>query len=83
MDIDVQAASTTYRCEITPKQIRLLLQGPARTMKQLTQGKGIQVYVDLGGLKPGTYVHPAVIEPPLNTTLLKAQPEVFTVQVFE
>jgi YbbR domain-containing protein len=83
MDIDVQATSTNYGYEITPNQIRLLLRGPVKTVKQLAQGKGIKVYVDLGGLNPGTYVHPAVIEPPLNTTLLKATPEVFTVQVFE
>ena len=83
MDIDVQAKGTNYRYEVTPNQIELLLRGPVNTIKTLDQGNGIQVYVDLNGIKPGTYLRPAVIEPPLNTTLVETKPEVFTVEVFE
>ena len=83
MDIRVQGTSTKYRYEITPEQIRLLLKGPVNTLKKLAQGNAIRVYVDLKGIKPGTYIHPAVIEPPLNITLLQAKPDVFTVHVFE
>jgi hypothetical protein len=43
----------------------------------------MQVHVDLKGLKPGTYVRHAVIEPPLDTTLVEAKPEIFTVKVYE
>ena len=60
-----------------------MIRGPVNTIKRLAQGNGIRVYVDLKGLKPGMYIHPAVIDPPLNTTLLEAKPEVFTVQLFE
>ena len=83
MDIRVQVTSTKYTYEITPEWIKLLIRGPVNTIKRLAQGHGIRVYVDLKGLKPGMYIHPAVIDPPLNTTLLEAKPEVFTVQLFE
>ena len=83
MNIRVRAKGARYRYEITPGRIKLLLSGPVNTMKKLAQGDGIKVYVDLKGLKPGTCLRPAVIRPPLNTTLVRAEPEVFSVEVFE
>jgi YbbR domain-containing protein len=79
----VQATGTHYRWEIRPRQVELLLRGPENTIENLVQGQGMQVHVDLKGLKPGTYVRHAVIEPPLDTTLVEAKPEVFTVKVYE
>jgi hypothetical protein len=79
----VQATGTHYRWEIRPGQVELLLRGPENTIENLVQGQGMQVHVDLKGLKPGTYVRHAVIEPPLDTTLVEAKPEVFTVKVYE
>ena len=81
LDIAIQVKGGNYRYMITPDRIKILLKGPMNTIKKLTQDNGVQVYVDLEGLKPGTYVHPAVIEPPLNTTLVEAKPEVFTVKL--
>ncbi|RLB82571.1 MAG: hypothetical protein DRH17_05385 [Deltaproteobacteria bacterium] len=84
LDIGIQATGgNNNRYKITPDRIEILLRGPINTLKKLAQGNGVQVYVELEGLKPGTYVRRAVIKPPLNTTLVKAKPEVFTVRVFE
>jgi YbbR domain-containing protein len=81
--IEVRATGTHYRWEIRPGQVELRLRGPENTIAGLIQGQGVQVYVDLRGLKPGAYVRHAVIEPPLDTTLVGAKPEVFSVKVYE
>jgi len=80
---EVRVTGTHYRWEIRPGQVELLLRGPENTIENLVLGEGIQVHLDLEGLKPGTYVRHAVIEPPLDTTLVEAKPEVFTVKVYE
>ncbi|NVL89831.1 MAG: hypothetical protein HWN69_02380 [Desulfobacterales bacterium] len=82
LDIAIQAKGGN-KYVITPDRIEILLRGPVNTVKKLAQGNGIQVYVDLKGLKPGTYERRAVIKPPLNTTLVEAKPEVFTVTVLK
>lgn len=82
LDIAIQAKGGN-KYVITPDRIKILLRGPINTVKKLAEGNGIQVYVDLLGLKPGTYVRRAVIKPPLNTTLVEARPEVFTVTVLK
>jgi YbbR domain-containing protein len=82
LDIAIQATGGN-RYVITPDRIEILLKGPVNTLKNLAQDSGIQVYVDLEGLQPGTYVRRAVIKPPLNTTLVEAKPEVFTVKVLK
>ena len=83
LDITIQTTGGNYRYVITPDRIKILLRGPMNTLRKLTQENGVQVYVDLDGLEPGTYVRPAVIKPPLDTTLMEAKPEVFTVKVLE
>ena len=83
LNIAIQAAGGNYRHVITPDRIEILLKGPMHTLEKLTKDNGVQVYVDLEGLEPGTYVRRAVIKPPLNTTLMEAKPEVFTVKVLQ
>lgn len=83
LNIAIQATGGNYRYVITPDRIEILIRGSMNTLKKLAQGNGIQVYVDLEGLKPGTYARRAVINPPLNTTLVEARPEVFTVKVLK
>lgn len=83
LDMPVQATGGNFKYVITPDRIELCLKGPANTLKKLPEDNGIQVYVDIAGLKPGTYVRPAVIKPPLDTTLVEANPEVFTVKVLK
>lgn len=83
LDIAIKVTGGNYRYVITPDRIKILLRGPMNTLRKLTQDNGVQVYVDLEGLEPGTYVRRAVIKPPLNTTLVEAKPEVFTVKLLE
>ena len=83
LNIAVQATGSSYKYVISPDHIEILLRGPVNTLKELAQDNGIQVHVDLAGLKPGTYVRRAIIKPPLNTALVESKPEVFTVKVFK
>lgn len=83
LDIAIQITGNKYRYVITPDRIKILLRGPMNTLRKLTQDNGVQVYVDLEGLEPGTYMRRAVIKPPLNTTFVEANPEVFTVKLLE
>jgi YbbR domain-containing protein len=83
LNMPVHAVPENLKYVITPDRIELLLRGPANTLRNLPQDNGVQVHVDLAGLKPGTYVRPATIEPPLDTTLVEAKPEVFTVEILK
>ena len=83
LNVAVHAMPENLKYVITPDRIELLLKGPANTVKKLSQDNGVQVHVDVAGLKPGTYVRPAIIEPPLDTTLVEARPEVFTVKILK
>jgi YbbR domain-containing protein len=84
LDIAVQATGGNYyQYVITPDRVEILLRGPMNTLKNLAQDNGIQACVNLDGLGPGTYMRRAAIKPPLNTALLEARPEVFTVKVLE
>lgn len=79
----VHTTGTGHTCHIRPERIQLLLRGPENTIRELVQGSGIHVRVDVKALDPGTYVRHAVIVPPLNTTLVEAKPELFTVEVLD
>lgn len=83
LNMPVHGMPKTLKYVITPDRIELLLSGPLNTLKNLPQDNGVRVHVDLAGLKPGTYVRPATIEPPLDTTLVEAKPEVFTVEILQ
>ncbi|RLI68012.1 MAG: hypothetical protein DRP02_13450 [Candidatus Gerdarchaeota archaeon] len=78
----VLGTGTNYKYEIRPEKIELLLKGPEKTLKKLMQDDGIDVRVDLEGLKPGIYLRHAIIEPPLDITLLEAKPETFMIEIF-
>jgi YbbR domain-containing protein len=83
LTLPVHAMPGNLKYVITPDSIELLLRGPENTLKKLSQDNGVQVHVDIADLKPGTYVRPATIEPPLDTTLVEAKPEVFTVEIMK
>lgn len=83
LTMPVHAMPENRKYVITPNHIELLLKGPVNTLKKVSQDSGVQVHVDIAGLKPGTYVRPATIEPPLDTTLVEAKPEVFAVEILK
>jgi len=80
-DIPVKGKNTPYRYLITPSVISIQIRGPMNTLAKVQNGKEIQVYVDLKGLKPGVYPRRAAITLPPRTTLVDAQPELFTVKI--
>ncbi len=67
--------------KISPPTIDLTIEGPDQIIGNLTTNPQFDVYVDLTGLDSGIFVRRAVILLPLNTTLIKATPEVFTVHI--
>jgi YbbR domain-containing protein len=67
----------------SPPEIALEIEGPADTLAKLDQTRDITAYVDLASLKPGVYVKRASITLPVGITLVKAEPELFTVTVTE
>jgi len=66
---------------ISPPTIEMTIKGSARAINNLKADPDFDVYVDLEGLDTGVYVRRAVIMLPLNTTLVKAAPEIFTVHI--
>ena len=77
--IQGHGGSKPYR--ISPPTIEVTIKGPARAINNLEADPDFDVYVDLEGLDTGVYVRRAVIMLPLNTTLVKATPEIFTVHI--
>lgn len=80
-DIPVVGKGILSSYSITPPTISIEVQGPINILKKLNAENGLQVYVDLKGLKPGVYVRRAAITLPVKTTLVGAQPEIFTVKI--
>jgi YbbR domain-containing protein len=79
--IRVTARRTGHTAVFSPPVIVLDVEGPSHALAQLDQAADIAAYVDLAGIKPGVYVKRASISLPLNLTLVKAEPELFTVSV--
>jgi len=81
-DIPVEGRDTRYHYNISPPGVNIEVKGPVNALEKLYTEKGIKVYVDLKGLKPGMYVRRASIALPLKTTLVGAVPEIFTVKIY-
>jgi YbbR domain-containing protein len=81
-DIPVEGRDTQYRYSVSPPGVNIEVKGPVNVLEKLYAEKGIKVYVDLKGLKPGMYVRRASIALPLKTTLVNAEPEIFTVKIY-
>ena len=81
-DIPVEGRDTQYRYSVSPPGVNIEVKGPVNVLEKLYTEKGIKVYVDLKGLKPGVYVRRAAIALPLKTTLVSAEPEIFTVKIY-
>jgi len=81
-DIPVEGRDTQYRYSVSPPGVNIEVKGPVNLLEKLYAEKGIKVYVDLKGLKPGMYVRRASIALPLKTTLVGAEPEIFTVKIY-
>jgi len=69
------------RCKINPAYIDLDIKGPRKLLEKLSAHPDFRVHVDIKGLDPGVYVRRATIELPVGTTLIKVNPEIFTVTI--
>lgn len=78
-DLTVQAINTRHPVRIEPGTIQMTVQGPVSVLETIRPQQDIRVYLDLKGLDPGVYVRRAVITLPVQTTLVNASPELFTV----
>ena len=82
-NIPVEGDGSLYVYRITPPKITIKVKGPVNMIDELYGGKGIQVYVDLKGMKPGVYKKRATITLPVKTTLIDAEPEIFKVKIMD
>ncbi len=80
-NITVQGNDSRHVYEITPPVITIDVKGPAKLLESLSSTPGFRVYVDIKGLDPGVYVRRATLELPVETTLISASPEIFTVRI--
>lgn len=80
-NIPVQGDGSLYVYRITPPVITIKVKGPVNVIEKLYGNNGVQVYVDLKGLKPGIYNKRATITLPVKTTLIDATPEIFIVKI--
>jgi len=80
-DIVVKGRNCTYPFSITPKTLSIEVKGPVSAVSTLDSGNGLNVSVDLKGLKAGVYVRRAVINLPVQFMLVRVWPEVFTVKI--
>jgi len=82
-NIPVQGDGGLYVYRITPPAITIKVKGPVNMIEKFYGGDGVQVYVDLKGLKPGVYHKRATITLPVKTTLIDAKPEIFKVKIID
>ncbi len=82
-NIAVQGNDSQYVYEITPPVITIGVKGPAKLLELLSSSPKFRIYVDIKGLDPGVYVRRATLELPVETTLISATPEIFTVRITE
>ena len=80
-NIPVAGRNTVFPVKITPPDISINVRGPENDLNSLLAGNELEVHVDLKDLSPGVYVRRAQISLPVGTTLVAADPEVFTVTI--
>ncbi|MCD4786898.1 MAG: hypothetical protein K8R09_01615 [Desulfobacterales bacterium] len=80
-NIPVKGKDSTYTFSITPPAIDIEIKGPVNLLEKFYQENGLEVCVDLKGLKPGVYVRRASIVLPVKTILVRVKPEIFTVKI--
>jgi len=80
-NIPVKGKDSTYTFSITPPVIDIEIKGPVNVLEKFYQENGLEVCVDLKGLKPGVYVRRASIVLPVKTILVGVKPEIFTVKI--
>jgi len=79
-DIKVEVFNSSYRADIVPSTVQLVVKGPYHLVKDVSGGK-VKVLIDLAGVVPGGYSKKAQITLPEQVTLVAATPLWFKVVV--
>lgn len=79
-DIKVEVFNSSYRADIVPSTVQLVVKGPYHLVKDVSGGK-VKVLIDLAGVVPGSYSKKAQITLPEQVTLVTATPLWFKVVV--
>ncbi len=79
-DIKVEVCNSSYRADIVPSTVQLVVKGPYHLVKDVSGGK-VKVLIDLAGVVPGSYSKKAQITLPEQVTLVAATPLWFKVVV--
>jgi YbbR domain-containing protein len=79
-DIKVEVCNSSYRADIVPSTVQLVVKGPYHLVKDVSGGK-VKVLIDLAGVVPGSYSKKAQITLPEQITLVAATPLWFKVVV--
>jgi YbbR domain-containing protein len=80
-NLPVLGKNAKYPFTISPATISIIIKGPVHILNKIQPDSGIQIYIDLGDLKPGTYSKKTSISLPLKTILVEAKPDVFKVNI--
>ena len=70
-----------YPCSIVPPEMSITVKGPYDLVHQTGLKARFDIFIDLGGLKPGVYNRRSIIELPAGLLLTHASPEIFTVKI--
>ena len=80
-NLAVDMKNAGYPCSIVPPEISITVKGPYDLVHKNGLKDRFDIFIDLGGLKPGVYNRRAVIELPAGLLLTHASPEIFTVKI--
>ncbi len=80
-NLPLAARGTSFNYRIEPETISLAVSGPEAVVSRIESDPAFSVAIDLDGLAPGTHRLKAGIKLPLDTTLVQATPEFFTVTI--
>jgi YbbR domain-containing protein len=82
-DVPERVVGGEHPYTVEPPRANLLVMGPMNAVRDLEVGQGLDVTIDISGLKPGHYLRKALIRLPLNTTLVQSEPKQFEVDISE
>ena len=80
-EVSVEGLDASFPYTITPPRIDIEIKGHVNILEKIDPLKDIKIRIDLKDLKPGVYCKRASIKIPVQTTLSKVTPELFTVRV--
>lgn len=69
--------------ELSPDKVDLTIRGPLNTMTGLVTGEAMKVRVNLAGLEPGKHERLLIVAIPPNMEVVKVDPKVIRIEVFE